>query len=201
MRESLYSKILDYLENIYGNTLLNLILQNNIQSVDYKYYLKQFAESLSQHSLSFSFQEAKESRKKGNINRAMLVVSELVRDHVTALRKIQHIFDKINGADPREVIFQKFRQFDPLEVGLENAPDVLRIIDIFINSWIKNNHELRVQYLDLEIQVDTEQKKSEVSNLNPKERIQYQIELINPIFTIIFSDIITRASDSVKVER
>jgi hypothetical protein len=181
----------------------------------------------------------------------MLVVSELVRDHITALRKIQHIFDKINGNNPREVLFKKFRQFDPLEVGLENAPDVLRIIDIFINSWIKNNPELRVQYLDIEIQVDIEQKKNEVFErysssavssqeiieqreimdglllkqealrdtlivkifelsdlilrnktykLETAERIQYQIELINPIFTVIFNDIITKPSDSVKVE-
>jgi hypothetical protein len=72
----------------------------------------------------------------------MLMVSEIVRDHVTALRKIQKLFDELSGNKPKQVVFQKFRQFEPLEVGMQNAPDVFRILKEFIDPWKSEKAEL-----------------------------------------------------------
>jgi hypothetical protein len=136
--------------------------RKDTETNDYTHQFKLFAESLEQHSLSFALYEAKEYRQKGNFNKAMLIVSEIVRDHITALRNIQNIFDKIHGNEQRQIVFKNFRQFEPLEVGISNAPDVFRIIDEFINPWRKVNSETVTGYLEIEKQVDFENKKTEV---------------------------------------
>jgi hypothetical protein len=132
------------------------------KSVDYTHELTRFTKSLKQRSLSFAFFEAKESRQKGDFNKAMLMVSEVVRDHVTALRNLQKLFDELSGRKPKQVVFQKFRQFEPLEVGMENAPDVFRILNKFVNPWKSEKSELVTTYFELEKQVVYEQKRSAV---------------------------------------
>ena len=91
----------------------------------------------------------------------MLVVSELIRDHMTSLQHIQRTFDEIRGNDERKVVFQKFRQREPFEVGLSNAPDVLRIIDEFLVPWKRENSNLVEGYLELEKRLDYEKEKKD----------------------------------------
>jgi len=163
MSSELHVKILNHVKLKYDSKDLDSVSNDAATaSVDYTYELTRFTESLKQHSLSFAFFEAKESRQKGDFNKAMLMVSEVVRDHVTALRNIQNLFDELSGNEPRQVVFQKFRQFEPLEVGMENAPEVLRILNEFVNPWKSENSELIKKYLELEKQVDYEKKKSAV---------------------------------------
>jgi len=123
--------------------------------------LMQFVKSLKKNSLGFALYEAKEFRNKGNFNKAMLVVSELIRDHITCLQYIQRLFDEIRGNAERKIVFQKFSQWEPLEVGLSNAPDVFRIIDEFLVPWKRENSNLVRDYLDLEKRLDYEKKKTD----------------------------------------
>lgn len=120
-----------------------------------------FVKSLEKHSLGFALYEAKEFRKKGDFNKAMLVVRVMIRDHMTSLQHIQRIFDEIRGNDERKVVFQKFRQWEPLEIGLSNAPDVLRIIDEFLVPWKRENPNLVENYLELEKRLDYEIEKTD----------------------------------------
>ena len=160
MSSELHQKLLNYFERKYGPRALDsAFMDPAAQSVDYNHEMTRFTKSIQQRSLAFAFFEAKESRRKGDFNRAMLGVSEVVRDHVTALRNIQNLFDELSGSKPKQVVFQKFRQFEPLEVGMENAPDVFRILNEFVYPWKTENSELITQFLAMEKQVDFEQKR------------------------------------------
>ena len=94
----------------------------------------------------------------------MLMVSEIVRDHIIALRSIQDIIDAAHKREKRKVIFEKFRQWEPFEVGLTNGPDVIRIVNEFMAPWEKENCRLIETYLELEKKIDYENKKLAVLN-------------------------------------
>jgi len=163
MSKELDEKISEYLKKAFSEQTYGAIFKNSRpESNNYTWYLKAFTDSLTQPSLSFSFFEAKESRRQGNFNKAMLLVSELVRDHITSLRTVQNIFDQIHGDEPRQVVFKRFSQKEPLEVGLENAPHVILIIDQFITPWKQTNIETVAEYLETEKQLEIEQQKTEV---------------------------------------
>lgn len=163
MPEELYEKIWDYLKKALGEQTFETIFENSVsESHNYILYLKAFRDSLTHPSLSFSFFKAKECRRQGNFNKAMLLVSELVRDHITSLRTIQNIFDQIHGNKQRQVVFKKFGQFEPLKVGLGNAPDVLLILEQFIIPWKQKNIETVTEYLETEKHLDIERQKTEV---------------------------------------
>ena len=130
MSKELHLKLLAHLKATTGNPVFDGILDSRDPNLaGSAHHVHAFLESLSQPSLSFVFHQAKESRRKGDLSKAMLKVSELVRDHVTSLRNIQLVFDKINGEEPRSVVFKQFGQVEPLEVRLKNAPHVLRVIE------------------------------------------------------------------------
>ena len=120
--------------------------------------------SLESESLAFKLYEAKECRQKGNFNKAMLMVSEIVRDHIISLRSIQNIIDATHKRAERKVIFEKFRQWEPFEVGLANGPDVIMIVDKFITPWAKENYQLIEALLELEKKINYENKKLVVLN-------------------------------------
>jgi hypothetical protein len=46
------------------------------------------------------------------------MISEANRDQVISIRKIQNILDKVNATTIKEVVFAKYRQFFPLEIGI-----------------------------------------------------------------------------------
>ena len=120
--------------------------------------------SLAGESLSFKLYEAKEYRQKGNFNKAMLMVSEIVRDHIIALRSIQNIIDATHQREERKVIFEKFRQWEPFEVGLTNGPGVIMIVDEFMTPWKKEKPHLIEAYLELEKKINYENKKLALLN-------------------------------------
>lgn len=161
MSTELRATMQDHLKQSIGEQVFDAIVADP-ESTDYTRHLNVFTKTLTLSSLSFSFHEAKECRRQGNFNNAMLLVSELVRDHITSLRTIQKIFDQIHGDEQRQVVFRKFRQCEPLEVGLDNAPDVLMVIDQFIIPWRQDNQETLTGYLDTEQQIDLEMQKLEV---------------------------------------
>jgi len=142
--------------------------------------------SLEGESLAFRLYEAKECRQKGDFNKAMLLVSEIVRDHIISLRAIQNIIDSTHKREERKVIFQKFRQWEPFEVGLTNAPDVIMIVDEFMAPWEKENYQLIEEYLELEKKINYENKKSEVlkriiDTSGSIQEVEEQIKIISEL--------------------
>ncbi len=85
-------------------------------------------------------------KKQGHFDQAMLNISEANRDHVFSIRKIRSILDEIEGVPPTEVIFEKYRQFFPFQIGLINSKDVLELL-----GFIKHgcDFDLEERILDL----------------------------------------------------
>ena len=137
MPTELQLKLLAHVKTTTGNPVFDVVLDGrNSDLAGNAYRINAFLKSLSQPSLSFVFYQAKEFRRKGDFSKAMLKVSELVRDHVTALRNIQLIFDRVNGEEPRNVVLKQFGQVEPLEVRLKNAPHVLRVVEEIVASEV-----------------------------------------------------------------
>ena len=67
-------------------------------------------------------------REQGHFDKAMLNISEVNRDQVLAIREIQTILDKIEGRRKTEVIFEKYRQIFPFQIGLTNGEEVLNLL-------------------------------------------------------------------------
>jgi hypothetical protein len=171
MSTELHLKLLSHLKTTTGNPVFDVVLDSrNHDLAGNTYHVHAFLKSLSQPSLSFVFYQAKELRRKGDFNRAMLKVSELVRDHVTALRNIQLIFDRISGEEPRNVILKQFGQVEPLEVCLKNAPHVLRVVEEVVGPWRDRQSPELSEYLTAERQADLEQEKYELlERLSPTQ--------------------------------
>ena len=171
MPTELQLKLLAHVKTTTGNPVFDVVLDGrNSDLAGNAYRINAFLKSLSQPSLSFVFYQAKEFRRKGDFNKAMLKVSELVRDHVTALRNIQLIFDRVNGEEPRNVVLKQFGQVEPLEVRLKNAPHVLRVAEEIVVPWRERHLAILTEHLAAEKQAVLEQEKYELlERLSPAQ--------------------------------
>jgi len=171
MSTELQLKLLSHLKTVTGNPVFDVVLDSRDPDLaGNAYHIRAFLKYLSQPSLSFVFYQAKEFRRKGDFNKAMLKVSELVRDHVTALRNIQLIFDRISGEEPRSVVLKQFGQVEPLEVRLKNAPRVLRVVEEIVAPWRERHSTVLSEYLSAERQADLEQEKYDLlERLSPTQ--------------------------------
>jgi hypothetical protein len=171
MPTELQLKLLAHVKTTTGNPVFDVVLDGrNSDLAGNAYRINAFLKSLSQPSLSFVFYQAKEFRRKGDFSKAMLKVSELVRDHVTALRNIQLIFDRVNGEEPRNVVLKQFGQVEPLEVRLKNAPHVLRVVEEIVAPWRERHSAVLSEYLMTERRVDLEQEKYDLlERLSPTQ--------------------------------
>ena len=86
-------------------------------------------------SLSRRLEEAKDFRQKGNFNAAVAAVTNIAKDHVKSLREIQCFFDELAGREKSFVILSKFKQTFPLELGIDNGPDVLECVETCLGPW------------------------------------------------------------------
>jgi hypothetical protein len=91
--------------------------------------VQRFCDLIEAPSLNVKVSTAVELRKQGHFNKAMLMISEANRDQVISIRKIQNILDKVNATTIKEVVFAKYRQFFPLEIGIENGDEVIELLD------------------------------------------------------------------------
>jgi hypothetical protein len=171
MSTELELKLLSHMKTATGNPVFDVVLDGrNSELTGSAYHVHAFLKSLSQPSLSCVFYQAKEFRRKGDFNKAMLKVSELVRDHVTALRNIQLIFDRINGEEPRSVVLKQFGQVEPLEVRLKNAPHVLRVVEDIVAPWSEGHSAVLSEYRTAERQADLERETYELlERLSPTQ--------------------------------
>jgi hypothetical protein len=97
-------------------------------------------------SLSLRLEEAKDSRQKGDFNAAVAAVTNIAKDHVKSLREIQCFFDELAGREKAFVILSKFKQTFPLELGIDNGPDVLKCVETCLGPW-KEQQGMNLHYL------------------------------------------------------
>lgn len=87
-----------------------------------------FRESIEKDSLNVKVHEALRAKKQGHFNEAMRNITEANRDQVTAIRNVQRLLGKARGEEYPEVVFEKFRQFEPFEIGISDADAALSIL-------------------------------------------------------------------------
>lgn len=80
------------------------------------------------NTFAYQMDKALELRSKGHFNDAMLVVGTINRDQVLAIREIQEVLDIESETPPKYVIFEKFKQTEPFEIGIKDGDTVLDLI-------------------------------------------------------------------------
>ena len=85
-------------------------------------------------------------KKQGQFDKAMLHMSDVNRDQVLSIRAIQSIIDKIKDVSKTAVIFEKYRQFYPFQIGLTNGKFVLDLLTLI---RLESNVDLNELVADL----------------------------------------------------
>ena len=92
--------------------------------------IQNLVEIVREDTFGYKVATALNQRKQGQFDKAMLNISETNRDQVLSIRAIQSIIDKIGGTSKTELIFEKFRQFYPFQIGLKNGEDLLELLSL-----------------------------------------------------------------------
>jgi len=123
---------------------------------DNKSAVQKFCELIEAPSLNLKVNDAVLLRNQGHFNKAMLNISEVNRDQVISIRKIQRILDEANATDLKEVAFAKYRQFFPLEIGIENGDEVIKLLDEKLVGEDAEMLEIKGTIHSLELQKEAE---------------------------------------------
>jgi hypothetical protein len=111
------------------NILENILKKNGVLEVE-GILVQELIEVVREDTIGYKVATALNQRKQGQFDKAMLNISEANRDQILSIRAIQSIIDKIKGSSKTEVIFEKFRQFYPFQIGLKNGKDVLELLSL-----------------------------------------------------------------------
>lgn len=130
-----------------------------------------FQMQLKKDSLKQRVDDALLFRKQGHFDKAMLGISEVNRDQVTALRKIQSLLARVDDATYPVPVFDRFRQHKPLEIGLSDATPTLRLLGELnaqdnpgMSDAVSLFHELEGKIRDESGYIDFLQKKGAVTS-------------------------------------
>jgi hypothetical protein len=111
------------------NILETILKKNGILEID-EILIIDLIEAVRENTFGYKVDTALNQRKQGQFDKAMLNISEANRDQVLSIRAIQSLIDTIKGIPKTEVIFEKFRQFYPFQIGLKNGKDVLELLTL-----------------------------------------------------------------------
>jgi len=87
-----------------------------------------FLKLINNETLGVKVSRSLNQRKQGHFDQAMLNISEVNRDQVLAIRQIQGILDKLESRGKTEIIFEKYRQIFPFQIGLTNGEEILDLL-------------------------------------------------------------------------
>ena len=166
-------------------------------------FVYDFLKSINNETLGRKVSIALNQTKQGHFDKAMLNISEANREQVLAIREIQTILDKIEGRGKTEVIFEKYRQIFPFQIGLTNGDEVLNLLthiksffdDVLsqIKSELHNNEE-EVSLLAEEFIFFEERMKGRISEKEldvMKENISVLVDKIFSTKRIILNNLIS----------
>ena len=119
--------------------------------------IQSFCEKIEKDSLNAKVNEALAFKSQGHFDKAMLNIAEANRDQVTAIREIQKLLGQARGEEYAEVVFEKFRQFEPFEIGISNADAVLSILSDLNDGDDPQLKENRLKLHDCELRKKDEE--------------------------------------------
>lgn len=109
-------------------------------------------------SLSVSINSALNLRKQGRIDQSIALITKVNRAQLDAIIFIQKTVDKLLSRQHSGVVFAKFRQIFPFEMGIEDGDDAVRLVAFFHTT---SNHSGEIlcktlNVLETDIAVETE---------------------------------------------
>lgn len=102
-------------------------------------------------SLNTTVQSALDLRKQGRIDQSIPLLTKANRKQMDAIKAVQRSIDALRGRRENEVIFAKYRQFYPFEMGIENGDDVLALLEDFALRSAPETDERRGRLHELEV--------------------------------------------------
>jgi hypothetical protein len=111
------------------NILENILKNNGINGIKNEVFQTLLDIVLSE-TLGKKVASALNQKSQGHFNEAMLNISEVNRDQVLSIREIKSIIDRVEDKPKTEVVFEKYRQFYPFQIGLTNGEDVLDLLGL-----------------------------------------------------------------------
>ena len=139
-----------------AHTLAQIFLQQTNETPDSMADLKRFGAKVEAPTLAAKVRSAVTFRQQGHFNKAMLAMSEANRDQVLALRRIQSTLSGVTGKHYPMVVFEKFRQQPPFEIGIADGEVVFEILDRLGAQTSPALNEARAKLHDLETQIEEE---------------------------------------------
>ena len=162
-----------------------------------------FLKSINNETLGRKVSIALNQRKQGHFDKAMLNISEANRDQILAIREIQTILDKLDGRGKTEVIFEKYPQIFPFQIGLTNGEEVLNLLtqikSVFDDGFSKiiselHQNEEEVSLLAEEFTFFAERMKGRISEKEldvMREKISVLVDKIFSAKRIILNNLIS----------
>ena len=138
------------------HALVQTFLHQTDKTADSANDLKLFLAKVEAPTLAAKVRSALIFRQQGHFDKAMLAMSEANRDQVLALRKIHSTVSGVTGMHYPMVVFEKFRQQPPFEIGVADGDAVFGILDRLGAQGSPALDEARAKLHDIESQIDEE---------------------------------------------
>jgi len=101
-------------------------------------------------SLAAIVQLALDRRKQGRIDQSIRLMTQANRTQLDAIEDIQRVIDTMTGRQTGQVVFAKYRQFQPFEMGIENGEGVLALLDDFAGMEAIDPDRIRADLHEME---------------------------------------------------
>jgi len=168
-----------------------------------------FLNSLNNATLGRKVAIAINLKKQGHFNKSILNITEVNRDQILAIREIQRILDKLESQKKTEVIFERFRQILPLQIGLRNGEEVLNLLnqikEVYSGKHIEiicelHNNEKRLDELNEELSFFQERMNGRITENELDEMKKNVSQTASKIFStkrMIVDNLITFVNDKI----
>jgi len=146
--------------------------------------VKKFLKSLNDPTFGMKITKAMIQREQGQFNQAMLNMAEVNRDQVLAIREIQLLIDNARGRELKGIVFQKYRQFYPFQIGLTDGEEVLELLSHVKVGYGEDFSKVVDNIHDLEKYIESSSEELEFIETRMRDRIP-QSEIDNLRTTIL----------------
>ncbi|MEX3007840.1 hypothetical protein [Hoeflea sp. TYP-13] len=136
-------------------TIRRVIGDGDLPAIELAQFESELVAVTTRDSLGALIASALAFRKQGRMGDAISQITRANRAQLDAIEGIMHKLDGVLERPKSEVVFAKYRQVFPFEMGVENADDVLDLVRVFyrdtpsdISSKIGQLHSLEAAWTE-----------------------------------------------------
>ncbi|WP_120634212.1 hypothetical protein [Ruegeria sp. EL01] len=109
-------------------TIRKEIADEDLSPVKLAQFERELVAVATRDSLGAQIESAINARKQGRMNDAISQITRANRTQLDAIERIMDKLDKLFERPPSKVMFARYRQTIPFEMGVENAADVIDLV-------------------------------------------------------------------------